>query len=837
MKELKRALDDLSKQYLAPGSGLEGWYTTQHLDEVRYRLRMLFGRDFLSSFNGSFITMLTTMYAPSPQPPCCSTRGGALNFPASNCSQYLFTAIYSYPDHVWREWKFVTTNVPSGFWDNVANQRRFFDSIVSDKNFASLDGFYELSTKDVNDSGGAGLLSAKYNRSVYQALQAVYPEHKWIGWKFSTLPTGFWDDYQNRRDFFDSMIKNLGISIDRPENLKKITTKHVKQHGGAWMLAKFYNNSVSDAISDIYPALRWRIRLTSESSEAESSLVTVPSNLYDEFRDSLSFFIGRGANGEPQRLERLYEISNADVIAAGGKKMLRHFGDSLYLASKTLYPQHNWLGWKFQRTPANFWRDLSNQRDFVLHILSKDRPVPLTPSTVSLVDMYTLTTEKFHREGGASLLQEYYRGNIEIAVRTIFPELSANILSWKFEENAFSRTFWSRPENQTASLVRSFLEHMAQHPLLSISDVKSWERVSYSQLRQVRMSNFASALGGLMNALLLAYPDVEWSDSKSIKRTKASSQRSLVEILRSFFPDRQILEAHLISEGFQVDAFIPELNIAFEYQGRQHFDDVTHVGEATKSFAVDSVKAAALQKRSISLIEVFYGKSNSIDVSQLLNQIRDARPDLQLPNFGFPGASESTSVRSGKETKEFLDLAFSQLGLGSMEDWYTVSLKSVKDLDGGLGVLKRHANSLRAALQHAYPGHDWKDWRFKRVPPGFWDSRENRQRFFLSLLPTPDERDLTPLYALSSDAIIEAGGGGLLANNYAGSVIRALQDTFPEHEWLEWRFATVPLNFWSEEKNVKKFMEWYGFHSSRNRDSSPDSLMQGPKGAQNQESG
>ena len=37
-----------------------------------------------------------------------------------------------------------------------------------------------------------------------------------------------------------------------------------------------------------------------------------------------------------------------------------------------------------------------------------------------------------------------------------------------------------------------------------------------------------------------------------------------------------------------------------------------------------------------------------------------------------------------------------------------------------------------------------------------------------------------------------------------------LEAVYPEYEWLPWRFQRVSKNFWNENENKKKFMDWAG---------------------------
>ena len=41
------------------------------------------------------------------------------------------------------------------------------------------------------------------------------------------------------------------------------------------------------------------------------------------------------------------------------------YNDSPYLMLKTLYPDYDWLPWKFTRAPTNFWDDIKMQRKYM----------------------------------------------------------------------------------------------------------------------------------------------------------------------------------------------------------------------------------------------------------------------------------------------------------------------------------------------------------------------------------------------------------------------------------------------------------------------------------------
>jgi hypothetical protein len=34
--------------------------------------------------------------------------------------------------------------------------------------------------------------------------------------------------------------------------------------------------------------------------------------------------------------------------------------------------------------------------------------------------------------------------------------------------------------------------------------------------------------------------------------------------------------------------------------------------------------------------------------------------------------------------------------------------------------------------------------------------------------------------------------------------------TYPENEWLPWKFSQCPKHFWSDDNNKRKFLDWTG---------------------------
>ena len=57
---------------------------------------------------------------------------------------------------------------------------------------------------------GWGLLVA-YNDLYIELIKSVFPEYKWLPWRFKKVPKGFWKDIKNQRDFMDWIGLQIGL--------------------------------------------------------------------------------------------------------------------------------------------------------------------------------------------------------------------------------------------------------------------------------------------------------------------------------------------------------------------------------------------------------------------------------------------------------------------------------------------------------------------------------------------------------------------------------------------------------------------------------------------------
>ena len=163
-----------------------------------------------------------------------------------------------------------------------------------------------------------------------------------------------------------------------------------------------------------------------------------------------------------------------------------------------------------------------------------------------------------------------------------------------------------------------------------------------------------------------------------------------------------------------------------------------------------------------------------------------------------------------KFRKQFFDRLGIRLGYKCMDDWYNVAKKDVYG-KYGREILNYYDNSYIDALLDVYSEHNWEVFRFKNKPFGFWKKNENGKKFFDWLKNRLGYKCMDDWYYLKMEDIYKNGGGSFLSY-YNCSPSSALQNIYPEHDWMLWRFNPVKRGYWDElmkdNKEIKRIINW-----------------------------
>lgn len=582
-----------------------------------------------------------------------------------------------FPEHKWCPWMFEHQKVPRGYWQHHSNQKHFFDWLGERLGVKQLDDWYKVTYRSAIACHPAvgGILAHQYSNSIHQAITTVYDTHNWIPWRFEKVSNGFWKDVNNLKAFMVWAEKEIGIN-DK-DDWYKVSTKTFSQHGGASILIHY--GSLLDVLKLCFPDHPW----------VPWKFESVSSGLWQNRENHKLYFDWLAIQIGIKQLDDWYNVNSTDLEQYGARTVTSFYQSSLHKALSEIYPEHPWLPWKFKTVPQNFWKDMKNQRAFMdwaaaqLHVDSMDK-------------WYSIKNADVKKLGGGSLLS-MYNNSLHKTLTTIYSDFSWQ--PWKFQK--LPNQVLKVPE-YGSQLVKEAAEK------LHIAQLDDWYRISIPQLRETKLDYLAAHHGSLMNLLKKEFPDHPW-DIQRFSSVKKSSQRWLKVTLDQMFPNAGKIElsSRLIHKeihedfmhpkmvfpntqrGLQLDVFIPELSLAFEYQGEQHYNNI---GFFSPHMQRDIHKKALCKQHSITLIEVPYWWDKRKE--SLAASIRQHRPDLA---FSWLSSEEQPIPASIAEFNKPLDiknaLAMTELDIAP-EDfpnwWMTEYPQGIRAVwDGQKFIVKR----------------------------------------------------------------------------------------------------------------------------------------------------
>lgn len=122
--------------------------------------------------------------------------------------------------------------------------------------------------------------------------------------------------------------------------------------------------------------------------------------------------------------------------------------------------------------------------------------------------------------------------------------------------------------------------------------------------------------------------------------------------------------------------------------------------------------------------------------------------------------------KSTANRRRYMDWLGERIGVRQPDDWYAVTVNDFK-AHRGRQFLKLYRNSPLAAVKHLYPDHDWQEWRFARVPFGYWRKAKNRRRYIQWLGEQLGIKKQADWRQVRRSDFLRLCGGGLLETLHA----------------------------------------------------------------------
>ena len=457
---------------------------------------------------------------------------------------------------------------PSVYWDNQENILAFLAKIKKTFNLNTPDDWNTITREHIKVNGGSSLLK-KY--SMFEIKCMACPEGKPL---FSNppKPSAYWENQENILNFL-SKIKEKH-NLNTPEDWNSITKKQIQSNGGGSLLSKY---SLYEIKCMACP-------------EGKSSFNNPPG--YWDNQENIDNFLSKiKEKYNLQTPEDWNSITKKHIQSNGGGALLSKY--SLYEIKCIACPE----GKSSFNNPPGYWGNQENILNFLSKI--KEKFNLQTPE-----DWNSITKKHIQSNGGGALLSKYSLYEIKCMA---CPE----------GKSSFNNPpgYWDNQEN-----IDNFLSQIKEK--YNLNTPEDWKRFSKTQIIQEGGS-------GLLTNKIYSTIKIKFENEEEISISKLlagsvekrSSQRWLFLQIKKLYPHEEIIEDYFHStisrqSGFtvQFDIFMIERNIAIEYHGKQHYEDIPSTFCPVETYKHrDLEKEKLCSEHGIQLIVIPYWWDNKIE--------------------------------------------------------------------------------------------------------------------------------------------------------------------------------------------------------------------------------
>jgi len=495
------------------------------------------------------------------------------------------------PTYPFLMWQF--HNVPKEWWDDKANQYAFMKwfSVKIKRAEGEPDRWYSVMPVEFLNYNARGLLKL-YNNSPYELLKALYPKAEWLPWRFYHTPMAYYKDKANQRAYLEWLGKRLNYT--KPEDWYKLEPEKITDNYGHNFLRVMegsHSALVCNAFDD-YPYLPWLF----------SAVPTGYWNATENQKAYIEWLKKTTGIKTNEALESQHFVENR------GAALIRKFDRNMEELLKSAYGGGSKTGGKPDKNDLSVQ---ANQRAFI-----EDLGQKLGFKKGDMDAWYEATLQQFLENGG-HFVMTFQKCSVANAVKAAFPE-------FEWENKRFAKDMTINEE----SVLKIACKHVEK--TFKLQNPEDWHRITVAQLNEIGVYPIFRANNGIKAVLKTVYPNFNWDD-KSMKNRSAKgklAQRELFLAIKDLFPKSELLELFEHPEvNANLDIYIPEYRLAFDYQGVQHYRDVGEAGTMEFELDEDKEKLKKCTEKKVTLVTVpFWWDANK---GALVASILEKRPDLK----------------------------------------------------------------------------------------------------------------------------------------------------------------------------------------------------------------
>ena len=434
--------------------------------------------------------------------------------------------------------------VKPGTWENKENHKTYAIWLGEKLNYETIEDWYEITQKDIKSNRGLGLLSSYYNGSTLQFLKSVFPQERWLPWKFTVAPANTWKYKQTHKDYAIWLGEKL--NYEKTEDWYKITANDIHSNRGDGLLKNYYNDSPLQFLKSVFPQERWL-----------PWKFTKCSNIWKDKQIRKDYAIWLGEELNYKNMEDWYKITQNDIHSnRGGGLLGNYYNDSPLQFLKSVFPQERWLPWKFTKC-SNIWKDKQIRKDYAIWLREE-------LNYKNMEDWYKITANDINSNHGCGLLCHYYNGSPLQFLKSVFPQ--ERWLPWKF--TVAPTNTWKDKQ-----IRKDYAIWLGEE--LNYKNMEDWYKITLKDINSNRGCGLLCDYynGSPSQFLKSVFPHYPWDLSKFKKKYSQGQIEWLNYLSSEKYPDiRHILnhddgEYSIPNSRYHADGYSKATNTVFEYHG------------------------------------------------------------------------------------------------------------------------------------------------------------------------------------------------------------------------------------------------------------------------------
>ena len=476
---------------------------------------------------------------------------------------------------------------PSGHWEKKENVQNFLCTLQDNLQLQSKEDWDLLTRKQIVKYGGSSLLN-KY--SLYNLKCIGFPEGKFY-FKKQKNKIGHWKNIDNVKQLLETV--KIKYNLSTFDDWNSLTRKQIQNLHASSLLNHY---SIYDLKCMGYP--EGKLKFTKKKSKTKE--LVKPKGYWNNSINTLQFLSDFKKTFNLNTPQDWDLITVKQIELAGGSKLITIY--SLFEIKCLGCPEgKSFFEIKMRKHPG-FWDNKENIQNYLQQLRENFKLE--TPK-----DWNSLSTKLILDNGGGKLFDSYSLYEIKC--------LGCPEGKLLFDKSKKSLEYWENERN-----IIKFIDELRLQ--FNIQSMEDWKRLSKAQIKahggtgllHVISNNSTNFLSEIKDQNTKEIISVIMSDKTILK----SNQRWLFLQLQKLFPGEEMVEDYFHTEisrktGFpvQFDIFLVQKKIAFEYNGKQHYEDIP------SSFAPlellkerDSEKEKLCNQFGIKLIVIPYWWDNNL---------------------------------------------------------------------------------------------------------------------------------------------------------------------------------------------------------------------------------